>query len=331
MVHIRRRQLLLAGAVLAVTPGAATPQATKLRRVGVLTSIPKSDPETAERFTAFTQGLKALGWREGGNLRIDYRYAEGDAGRMPKLAKELLDLRPDVLLASGTQAATTFRQQTLSVPIVFIQVSDPVALGLVTNLARPEGNITGIINFNSSIAAKWLQILKECAPGVKRIALVFDPGNPSWPAYVRAVETSAPKFNVQLTPASVRDGTELKEAVTSFAKQTDGALIVLPSPFATTHRDLLVSLAAQHRLPVIYPYSYFTTSGGLMSYGIDTVNAHRQAASYVAQILKGTKPAELPVQQPTKLELVINLKTAKTLGIKIPQSILALADRVIDL
>ena len=330
MEHIQRRQLLLVGAALALAPGVGIPQATKMRRLGVLMSIDKADPETKARLAALAQGLKEFGWRDGGNLRIDYRFAEGDASRMLKLAKELLNLRPDVILASGTQAALTSRQQTLSIPIVFVQVLDPVAVGLVSNLARPEGNVTGMTNFQSSIAGKWLQVLKECVPTIKRIALVFDPTNPSWAPYVQAVEKSAHSFNVELTPASARDIAEVKDAVASFAKQPNGALIVLPSPLATSHRDALVSLAAQYRLAAIYPYSYFAAGGGLMSYGIDVVNSYRQAASYVDQILKGTKVADLPVQQPTKFDLVVNLKTAKTLGIKIPHSVLALADRVIE-
>jgi putative ABC transport system substrate-binding protein len=249
---------------------------------------------------------------------------------MAKLAKELLDLRPDVVLGSGNQAALMFRQQTLAVPIVFLLVSDPVGNGLLTNLARPEGNVTGFTNFQASIAGKWLQVLKECVPSVKRVALVFDPTNTSWPTYVRAVEKAAPSLNVELVLAGARTEAELREAIANFAKQANGGFIVLPSPFVTFQRDVLISLAARHRLPAIYPYSFHVASGGLMSYGVNVPHLHGVAATYVDQILRGTKPAELPVQQPSKFELVINRSTAKALNITIPPSILALADRVID-
>src|SRR5258706_12205154 len=305
MDDIRRRRLLLLGAALALLPSVGMPQATKMRRLGVLMSTDKADPETKARLTALAQGLKEFGWRDAGNLRIDYRFADGDASRLLKLSKELVNLRPDVILASGTQAALMSRQQTLSIPIVFVQVLDPVAVGLVSNLARPEGNVTGMTNFQSSIAGKWLQVLKECVPTVKRIALVFDPTNPSWAPYLQAVEKSAQNFNVELTPASGRDIGEVKDAVAAFAKQPNGALIVLPSPLATSHRDALVSIAALYRLAAIYPYSYFAASGGRMCYGIDGLDSYLPATAYVDQILKGTKVAHLPLQQRTKVELVV--------------------------
>jgi putative tryptophan/tyrosine transport system substrate-binding protein len=330
MVDIERRQLLLAAMIFAVSPGMGIAQSTRMRRIGVLTGISKGDPEGAARMTEFAQRLKQLGWVDGGNVRIDYRHADADSNQMSRLAKELLDLRPDVVLASGNQTTLTFRQQTLSVPIVFVLVSDPVGNGLVTNLGRPEGNVTGFTNFQPSIASKWLQVLKECVPNVKRVAIVFDPANPSWAPYVRAVEAAAPTFNVQLVSAGVRNEAEIRDRIASFAKEPNGAFIVLPSPFASIHRDILIAVAAKHALPAIYPYSYYATSGGLMSYGINSTHVHGEAASYVAQILKGTKPADLPVRQPTKLELVVNLQTASALGIRIPKSVLMLADRVIQ-
>ncbi|HUQ73506.1 MAG TPA: ABC transporter substrate-binding protein [Burkholderiales bacterium] len=330
MVDVQRRGLLLAAVIVGARPVIGIAQSTRVRRIGVLTGISKADPEGAARIAEFEQQLKRLGWVDGSNVRIDYRHAEADANQMAKLAKELLDLQPDVLVASGNQTTLTFRQQTLSVPIVFVLVSDPVGNGLVANLGRPEGNVTGFTNFQPSIASKWLQVLKECVPNVNRVAIVFDPGNPSWSPYVRAAEAAAPRFNVQLVSAGVRNEPEIKDRIASFAKAPNGAFIVLPSPFASIHREVLIAVAAKYALPAIYPYAYYATSGGLMSYGINSAHLHGEAASYVAQILKGTKPADLPVRQPTKFELVINLQTAEALGIKIPQSVLALADRVIQ-
>jgi putative ABC transport system substrate-binding protein len=329
-VDRQRRQLLVAAAILTLSPRTATAQSPKMRRIGVLFGISKTDPEAVARMNEFTQQLKQLGWMDGNNVRIDYRSAEADPNQMSKLAKELLDLRPDVLFASGNQATLTFRQQTLSVPIVFALVSDPVGNGLVTNLARPEGNVTGFTNFNPSIGSKWLQVLKDCVPNVQRVAIVFDPANPSWAPYVRAVEAAAPSFNVGLITAGVRSEADITDRLTSLAKERNGAFIVLPSPFASIHRKVFIALAAKHSLPAIYPYAYYTTTGGLMSYGINSARVHGEAASYVAQILKGTKPADLPVRQATKLELVINLKSAKMLGIRIPQSVLTSADRLIQ-
>ena len=330
MADIRRRRFLAAGAMLALAPRVTCAQLMQAPRVGVLMSLAKDDPETVARLTAFAAGLRELGWREADNIRVDYRFAGGDAQRMPKAAKELLDLRPDVVLASGTTAAVAFRNQTRSVPVVFVLVPDPVGVGLLRNLIRPEGNITGIVNFDLSIASKWLQVLKQSAPAVEHVAVVFDASNPSWPAYLNAVEKSARHFNVDVVPTIVHNAAELKRRVTTFAKEPNGALIVLTGPSFAKERELLIALAAAHRLPAIYPYAYYAEGGGLMSYGIDVPNAHRQAASYIDQILKGKTPADLPVQEPAKLELVINLKTARAQGIRIPPSVRALAGRVID-
>jgi len=316
--------------LLAAPLAAEAQQAGKVRQIGVLSGNAKTDRELQSRLSTFGQRLRELGWKDGSNLRIEYRFGEGDATRLPQLARELLDLRPDVVVALGTTAATAFRQQTLSIPIVFVQVPDPVAAGFVTNLARPDGNITGFTNFEFSIGGKWLQAIKECAPKTSHVLVVFDPANPSWTAYMRAIEASAPKFGVQLTPAGAHNAAELEHEIGMFAKLPNGALVVLPSVVATTHRERIISLAARHHLPAIYPYSFFTASGGLMSYGVDLPDLHRRAASYVDRILKGATPADLPIQQPTKFELVINLKTAKELGLKIPQTMLARAERVIE-
>jgi putative tryptophan/tyrosine transport system substrate-binding protein len=231
---------------------------------------------------------------------------------------------------NNTSAATALRQLTLSIPIVFVQVPDPVAAGFVTNLARPDGNITGFTNFEFSIGGKWLQIIKECVPKVSRAAIIFDPGNPSWTAYMRAIEAAAPNVGVELTPIGVRSATELEREIAMFAKLPNGALIAMPSPVTTTHRDLIIALAARHHLPAIYPYDYFAASGGLMSYGVDVLDLYRRAASYVDRILKGAKPADLPIQLPTKYALVVNMKTAKALGIKFPNSVTLLAEKVIE-
>ena len=331
MKQIRRRQLLLTAGSLLIAPFATiAQQAAKLRRIGVLTVNGKADSEVRSQMAAFVKGLQELGWKEGNNLHIDYRYGENDSSRMFQLAKELLALRPDVIFAATNPAAVAARQQTLSIPIVFAQVPDPIATGFVTNLARPNGNITGFTNFEFSIGEKWLQVIKECAPKTKNVAVVFDPTNSSWTAYLRPIEAAAPRFGVQLTPVGARDAVELRDGIGAFAKLPNGALIIVPAPVTVGNRELTVSLAAQHRLPAIYPYQFFTASGGLTSYGVDLPDLYRRAAVYVDRILKGAKPADLPIQQPTKLEFVINLKTAKTLGLTIPPSILVRADRVIE-
>jgi len=329
--EVRRRQFLIAaGMLLAVPSSAKAQQAGKVRRIGVLSSTAKADREVQSRLAAFEQGLLELGWKDGSNLRIDYRFGEGDPTRLSQFAKGILDLRPDVVVAFGTGAASAFRQQTLTIPIIFVQVSDPVAAGFVTNLARPDGNITGFTNFEFSIGGKWLQLMKEFAPKASSILVLFDPRLSSWPPYMRAIEASAPKLGMQLTPAGAHNSAEIERELETFATRPNGALVVLPNPLATTHRDLIISLAAQHRLPAIYPYSYYASSGGLMSYGVHLPDLYRRAASYVDRVLNGAKPGDLPIQQPTKFELVINLKTAKALGLKIPQSVLVRADRVIE-
>lgn len=331
MRQVRRRQLLFTAGVFLVAPFAATAQpAGKVRRICVLTALAKADPEVQSQMAAFVRTLQELGWKDGNNLHIDFRYGEGDATRVAQLADELLELRPEVILAATTPSATAFRQRTLSIPIVFVQTPDPVAAGFVTNLARPNGNITGFTNFEFSIGGKWLQAIKESAPRVTRAAVIFDPANQSWTAYLRAIEASAPNFGVNLIPFGARDAVELKHKIEAFAKVPNGALVVLPSPVTQVHRDLIISLAAQFLLPAIYPYKHFAVGGGLMSYGIDLPDLYRRAASYVDRILKGAKPADLPVQFPTKLELVINRKTAKALGLTLPESLLIRADRVIE-
>jgi putative ABC transport system substrate-binding protein len=279
---------------------------------------------------ALTQRLQELGWTDGRNVRIDYRFGDADATRMPKLAKELIELRPDVVFAAATLAATAMRQQTLSIPIVFAQVADPVSAGFVTNLARPNGNIIGFTNFEFAIGGKWLQVIKEWAPSVSRVLVVFDPEDPSWAAYLRTIEDAAPSFRVQLTPAGVRDPAEIEDSIAAFAREPNGAVVVLPSPVTVQHREAIIATVARHRLPAVYPYRFFTAGGGFMSYGVDVADLYKRAASYVDRILKGEKLADLPVQNPTKYELVINLKTAKALGLDVPATVLVRADEVIE-
>jgi putative ABC transport system substrate-binding protein len=331
-IGIARRHFISALGSAAVTwPLAARgQQPDKMRRISFLTVNAESDIEIQSWVGAFRRGLEELGWIDGRNVRIDYRFGGGDTTVMPKLAKELVDLRPEVIVAATNPAATAVRQLTLSIPIVFVQVADPVAAGYVTNLARPEGNITGFTNFEFSIGGKWLQAIKDCAPGVSRVAVIFDPGNATWAAYLRTIEAVAPSFGVLLTPAAVSNVQEIEDKFSAFAREPNGALIVLPAPATVLQRGSVIAMAAQHRLPAVYPYRFFVTDGGLMSYGVNVPDLYKQAASYVDRLLKGAKPADLPVQLPTKLELVINLRTAKALGITFPQTVTARADEVIE-
>jgi putative tryptophan/tyrosine transport system substrate-binding protein len=330
---MRRREVLLAAACgTAITwPLAARAQpGDGVPRVGGLSTFAESDLEVQGWIRELVQRLQELGWTNGRNVQVDFRFSNADAARTSMLATELIELRPDVVLAAGALAATALREQTLSVPIVFTHVVDPVSAGFVTNLARPEGNITGFTNFEFTVGGKWLQLLKDCAPSVDRIAVVFDPANPTWGAYLRTIEAAAPSFGVRLIPAGVRDAAEITQRVATFARDPNGALIVLPGPVTIRHREAIIVAAARHRLPTIYPYRFFTVDGGLMSYGSDVLDSYRRAASYIDRILRGAKVAELPVQQPTKYELTINVKTAKTLGLTVPYTVLARADEVIE-
>jgi putative tryptophan/tyrosine transport system substrate-binding protein len=330
---MRRRQFitLLGGAAAAWPLAARAQQSDRMRRIGVLSVLAESDAEGQTWISALTQRLQELGWTNGRNFTIDTRFGNADTSQLAKMANELIELQSDVIIAVGAPAAAALRQQTLSIPIVFVHVADPVSTGIVTNLARPEGNITGFTNFEFSIGGMWLQLLKECAPGVGRIAVAFDPDNPTWSQYLRTIEAAAPTFGVRLTPAGVRNAAEIEQRIAAFAREPNGALIVLPSPITLQNRgSIIIAAAAQQRLPAIYPYRFFTVSGGFISYGINLIDLYKRAASYVDRILKGTKLSELPVEQPTTFELVINLKTAKALGLTIPPSVLARANEVIE-
>jgi putative ABC transport system substrate-binding protein len=326
----RREFVTLLGGAAVAWPLAARAQG--MRRIGVLMSLAASDPEAQLRLAAFEKAMRDLGWAEGRGLRTEHRWAVGDADVLRRAARELLGTAPDVILANSTPAALALREQGGTVPIVFVQVTDPVGQGLVPNLARPGGNLTGFTSFEFSIGTKWLEMLKVVAPHVTRVALLFNPTTaPFADSFRLPVEAAAPSFDVTtLVPAAARDAAEIERVLEAFAREPNGGLIVLPDITTTNHRDLIIALAARHRLPAVYPFRYFATSGGLMSYGTDVADIFRRAASYVDRILKGARPGELPVQAPTKYELVFNLKAANTLGIRMPPVLLGRADEVIE-
>jgi len=327
----RRDFITLLGGAAAGWPLAAHAQAKQMRRIGVLMGgFVAGDPEAQSRVVAFENGLRELGWVKGRNLSIEYRWA-GDGNVLRDHAAELLAMAPDLILANTTPVTVALREQSGAVPIVFTQVVDPVGQGLVPNLAHPGGNVTGFTHLEFAIGGKWLQTLKEVAPAVERIAVVFNPQMaPYAEALVPPIEAAGRTFAVATMTAPAADAAAIEAAVTAFAHRPNGGLIVLPDASTAQHRDLIIGLAAQHQLPAVYPFRYFTTSGGLISYGPDSIDPFRRAASYVDRILKGERPADLPVQAPTKYELVINLKTARALGLDVPPTLLARADEVIE-
>jgi putative tryptophan/tyrosine transport system substrate-binding protein len=322
---------LLSGAAVAWPLAARTQQPEGMRRIGVLMASAADDSESQARITAFMQGLRQLGWSDGGNVRVDTRWATTNADDVRRHAAELVALAPDVLVAAtGTTTVAPLLQATRTVPIVFVQVIDPVGAGFVTSLARPGGNATGFTIFEYGMSGKWLELLKEVAPYVTRAAVLRDPAIASGIGQFAAVQTVAPLLGMDLTPVDVREAPEIERAVTAFAASRNGGLIVTASPLGSRHRDQIIALAGRHRLPSIYPYRYFATAGGLISYGPDSLDQYRRASAYVDRILKGEKPADLPVQAATKYELVINLKTAKALGLEVPTTLLARANEVIE-
>jgi putative tryptophan/tyrosine transport system substrate-binding protein len=327
---MRRREFitLLAGAAAAWPLAARAQPPDRVRRVGVLMGI-ADDPEGQARVMVFKQALHALGWIEGRNVQFIYRWSAGDAVHARQFANELLDLRSDVILANSTPIVVAVRDATRTTPTVFVQVSDPLTAGVVQSLARPGGNLTGFTNFEPSIASKWLELLKRVAPNVTRVAYLFNP-NTAPLFYAKGVEAAAPALSVKPFAAAVHDADETERVIEQFARASDGALLVLPDLFTATNRRSIIALAARHRLPAIYPARYFVASGGLMSYGIELLETYRQAAAYVDRILKGERPAELPVQQPTKFEFVLSLKTANALGLEVPDKLIATADEVIE-
>jgi putative tryptophan/tyrosine transport system substrate-binding protein len=330
---MRRREFIAGlGGVAAVWSSgtSAQQQREQTKRIGMLLNLGVNDPESLDRLAAFAQSLQELGWIVGRNLRIESRLGAADVERSRRQAAELVALAPEVILASGAPSVIALLQATRSVPIVFTNVVDPVGSGFVESLARPGGNVTGFSLFEYSIGGKWLGLLKEIAPHVVRVAVLRDPTLASGGGQLGALQAVAPPFAVELTPISVRDPGEIERTVTAFARVSNGGLIVTGSTQAADHRDLIIALAARHRLPAVYSQRYMTVGGGLISYGPDSIEPYRRAAGYVDRILKGEKPADLPVQAPSKYELVVNLKTAKALGLIIPETLLATADEVIQ-
>ena len=328
---MKRREFitLLGGAAAAWPLAARAQQPHPMRRIGVLTAFTANDQESQARIAAFQQGLQKLGWTDGSNVRIDTRWAAGDVDLFRRYAAELFALAPDVILANGALALRPLQQITRAVPIVFVNVPDPVGAGFVASLARPGGNCTGFSSFEYSLASKWLELLKEIAPRVMRAAVVRDPSNPSGIGEFAAIQGAAASSGVELSPVDMRDAAEIGRAVAAFAHQSNSGLIVTTAGSAA-HFSLIIALAARHLLPAVYPFRYHVTAGGLISYGPNIVDQYRRASGYVDRILKGEKPADLPVQAPTKYELVINLKTARALGIEVPPTLLARADEVIE-
>ena len=329
---MRRREFItiLGGAAAVWSVGALAQQPEQLRRIGVLMQIGERDAESKIQVAAFLQSLKDLGWIVGRNMRIDTRWGGGDDDLIRKYAAELVGLAPDVVLAPGGTVVGALQKASRTVPIVFVNVTDPIGRGYVDSLSHPGRNASGFTSFEFGMGGQWLQLLKETAPGVMRVAVLRDPVITAGVGYLAAIHALAPSFRIEVNPVDVRDASDIERAVAAFALKPNGGLIVTADPAAITHRELVIDLASRHRLPAVYPFRYFAAEGGLISYGPDAVDAFRRAAGYVDRILKGERPADMPVQAPTKYELVINLKTAKALGITVPPSLLARADEVIE-
>jgi putative tryptophan/tyrosine transport system substrate-binding protein len=328
---MRRREFIGGPGGAAAWPLAArAQQPERMRRIGVLEPISESDPEAQRRIAAFVGGLQKFGWTVGTNVMIDYRWANGDTDRIRLYATELTGMQPDVIWVSGALSLLPLKRATHTIPIVFTQIYDPVGSGFVASLTRPGGNITGFTLGEFSMGGKTLEVLKEVAPRVNCVAVVLNLEQPPHVAMWRSIEATAPSFEVRLTRADVQGPAEIERAIEAFARAPNGSLIVLRAPVTVVNRELITALAARHHLPAVYAFRFIVTGGGLVSYGVDSVDQSRQAAGYVDRILKGEKPADLPVQQPTKFELVINLKTAKALGLDIPPALLARADEVIE-
>jgi putative tryptophan/tyrosine transport system substrate-binding protein len=329
---MRRREFitLLGGAAATWPLAARAQQREQVRRIGVLVSLPADDPQAQARNAAFLQGLQQLGWTVGRNVKIDFRWGASNADNARKFASELLALRPDVLLAPGTSTLAPLLQATRVVPIVFVHVADPVGGGFIENLARPGGNATGFINLEYGISGKWLELLKQIAPGVTRASVLRDAALTSGTAQFAAIQAVAPSLGVEVNPVNVSNAADIERGVGAVARSANGGLIVPAGGGAIRHRDYIIRLAAQYKLPAVYYDPYFVTVGGLIAYGPDLIDQYRQATGYVDRVLKGEKPADLPVQAPTKYQLVLNLKTAKALGLDVPATVLARADEVIE-
>jgi putative ABC transport system substrate-binding protein len=329
---MRRREFItfLGGAAAAWPLAAHAQQPERMRRVGVLMFLAQDDPESKPRIAAFVDGLRQLGWTDGRNIRIEIRWVAANATLTRRYAAELAALSPDVVLAVASEATAALREVTRTLPIVFVGVTDPVGAGYVASLSRPGGNATGFSFIEYGMSGKWLELLKEVAPRVTRAAILRDPSLPAGIGQLGAIQSVASSLGMETSPIDVRDAVEIERAVTDFARTANGGLIVVTGPAAFSNRKLIITLAAQYKLPTVYFYRAFVKAGGLISYGPDPIAPYRQAAGYVSRILRGEKPADLPVQAPTKYELAINLKTAKALGLAVPKTLLARADEVIE-
>jgi putative tryptophan/tyrosine transport system substrate-binding protein len=330
---MRRRQFIAAlGGAVATWPSLSRAQhVDRTRQVGVLMSVVPDDPSGDADVAAFRQGLDELGWTDGRNIRLHLRWPGGDIERVHALAKELVELRPDALVSRSTPTTMALRSETDVIPIVFVNVSEPVESGLARTLARPGGNITGFTNFEGSIGGKWLQLLKEVDPRISRVAMIYNPQTaPFSRLFLRSVQSAAPVLSLQAVDLPVETTSNIETALAAFAREKGGGLVAIPDSFTGEHRDLIIALAARHRLPAVYSYLSATRSGGLMAYAVDTRDTMRRAAGYIDRILKGARPAELPIQQPAQLALSVNLQTAKALGLEFPPSLVATADEVIE-
>jgi putative tryptophan/tyrosine transport system substrate-binding protein len=325
---MKRREFITFVAGAAAWPvSARAQQGERVRRVGVLMPFAKDSPESQARIAAFLKELQRLGWSDGRNLQVEYRWETSD---LRKAAAELVALSPDVILVSATQATVPMQQATRTIPVVFAQVADPVSAGLVSSLAKPGGNLTGFTNIDYDIGAKWLELLKEIAPHVKRVGVIRDPTITGSIGQFASVQSASRSFGVEVTALGGQDAKDIERTITDFSRGSNCGLISVATPLTVNNRDLIIGLAARHRLPATYPFRFFVSAGGLICYGPDSIDPYRQAAGYVDRILKGEKPSDLPVQGATKFELLINLKTAKTLGLNVPPSLLGRADEVIE-
>src|SRR5450759_1086963 len=330
--HMQRREFitLLGGAAVALPFAAHAQQSDKMRRIGVLVGQAENDTDAKARLTGFRQGLERLGWSEGRNVSVDYRFAAGRAEHVEVLAKELVALQPDIIIAQGTSVTAALQRESNKIPIVFVTVSDPIGSGFVASLPRPGGNITGLLMYEAGIVGKWMAMLKEIAPRLARAALVANPKVTVYDYFLRAAEAAAPSLAIEIVPSPIESVADIERVIDSIARVPNSGLLLPPDTTTITHRDLIIALAARHRLPAVYSLSLFVTAGGLMSYGTDVVEIFRLAATYADRILRGAKPADLPVQAPTKYETIVNLKTAKALGLDVPPSLIVRADEVIE-
>jgi len=330
-MHRRDVISLIGGAALSWPLAAHAQQTGRMRRIGVLIAVSQSDQDVRSGLDVFLQSFRALGWTEGRDFMIEYRWGDADTKRIGAFAKELVERSPDILLAHSTPPVVALLRQTRSIPIVFLTVTDPVGQGLVANLAQPGGNVTGFSVFEISLGSKWLAILKEIAPGIKRVTIIYNPTTaPYYALYLHSIREAAASFAIEPVPVEVHSNTDIERVITSVGGAADGGLFVLPDSFNVVHRKTIIELSARHRVPAIYYFKYFANDGGLISYGPDEMDLFRRVAGYVDRILKGTQPGKLPVQQPSKFELVVNLKAAKALGLKVEESFLRLADEVIE-